>query len=267
MTAEELFQSGKLREAIEAQSTLVRKSPTDQDARYMLFVLLSFQGELERADKALDVMTDIDPDIAPKAAVYRNLLIAEYERRKVFEDRALPTLPPDAPAYATERLEALRWIREGDLESAEKHVDRAVEATPSFTGRLNGEPYEALRDYDDLLASTFEIYAGGRYIWMPITMVKRLELSPPVTALDLLWRQAKLHDVAGEVADVHLPVLYAASYTHENEAIQLGRLTDWVEQGPFYTGVGQHVFLAVRSGERFEESLLDFQSFEIEEVG
>lgn len=267
MTAEELFQSGKLREAIEAQSSVVRKSPADQDARYTLFVLLSFEGELERAEKALDVIADLDPEIAPKSVIYRNLLLAEYERRKVFEGRGLPTLPPDAPAYANSRLEALRWLREGDLESAEKHVDQAVEETPAFTGKLNGEPFEALRDYDDLLASFFEVYAGGRYIWMPMTMVVSIEFEPPGTALDLLWRRAKLHDSDGDVADVHLPVLYQPSHASDNEAIKLGRMTDWVEQGPFYTGVGQHVFLAVRGEERFEESILDFKKFEIEAAG
>jgi type VI secretion system protein ImpE len=267
MTGDELFQAGKLREAIEAQSAIVRKNPSDQDARYTLFVLLSFEGELERAEKALDVIAELDPEIAPRSVIYRNLLLAEYERRKVFEASAVPTLPPDAPGYAKSRLEALRWMREGDLDSAEKHIDQAVEQTPELEGKLNGEPFEAFRDYDDLLASIFEVYAGGRYIWMPVTSVRKLELVPPTTALDLLWRQAKLHDAAGDVADVHLPVLYPPSYAHENEAVKLGRLTDWAERGPLYTGIGQHVFLAVRGGERYEESILGFETFEVESVG
>ena len=267
MTAEELFQSGHLTEAIQQQTTSVKKQPTDQNARYMLFVLLSFAGELERADKQLDVLAGQDEKARSGSAVYHSLLAAEWERRKVFEERGLPVLPPDAPAYAELRVKALQTLREGDAKAAETEIDEAVEATPPISGRMNGDPFTALRDYDDVLGSIVEIFAGGRYIWMPLGEVRKLEFSEPSTALDTLWRPAKLEDAQGEVADVHLPVLYAPSYRHENEALRLGRMTDWNERGELYTGVGQHVFLVVRDGERYEESLLDFRSLELDQAG
>jgi type VI secretion system protein ImpE len=264
MTADELFKAGQLQEAISAQTAAVKKSPTDVDARYMLFVLLCFAGELERADKALDVLANQDQKIQTGTLVYHQLLASEWERRKVYEDNTSPVLPPDAPAYASLRIEALTCLRAGDADAAERKLDEAVELTPECHGKLNGEAFEALRDYDDVLGSVFEIFAGGRYIWMPISQVRSMQFSEPETALDTLWRQVKLEDSDGVVADVHLPVLYQPSYGHDHDAVKLGRMTDWQERGELYAGVGQHLFLAIRGGERFEESLMDFRSLELE---
>ncbi len=264
MTADELFKAGHLTEAIQQQTSCVKKQPTDQDARYMLFVLLCFAGEFERADKQLSALAGQDERIQAGSGVYHSLLAAEWERRKVFEAKAKPVLPPDAPAYAELRVAALEMLREGDAEAAEKQLDEAVEATPALTGKLNDEPFSAFRDYDDLLGSIIEIFAGGRYIWMPIDEVCSLQFAEPTTALDTLWRQAKLSDAHGEVADVHLPVLYAASYAQDHDALRLGRMTDWISRGDLYTGVGQHLFLVARGDERFEESLLDFRTLEFD---
>ena len=41
----------------------------------------------------------------------------------------------------------------------------------------------------------------------------------------------------------YLPVLYPDSYMQDDERVKLGRLTDWISVGgPFFKGVGQHVF-------------------------
>jgi hypothetical protein len=44
-------------------------------------------------------------------------------------------------------------------------------------------------------------------------------------------------------------------------------MTDWVERGELYTGVGQHLWLAVRGDERFEESLMDVRQLELDTAG
>jgi type VI secretion system protein ImpE len=267
MSAEELFRSGRLAEAIAEQTTVVKKSPVDADARYLLFVLLAFAGELERADKQLDVLADRDEQTRAGTLVYHSLLGAEWERRKVFEEHSRPILPPDAPEYASLRLAALEKLREGDTEAAEAEIVRAEECTPDLSGKLNGEGFDGLRDYDDLLGTVLEIFAGGRYIWLPMTRVRSLSVGEPATALDALWLPATLEDSDGTLADVHLPVLYQPSYRHDHEAIRLGRVTDWVERGELFTGVGQHLLLAIRGGERYEESILDLRHLEIERAG
>ena len=69
MSAEELFRSGRLEEAMAEQTAVVKNSPVDSDARYMLFVLLCFAGELERADKQLDVLAGRDEELRASTRV------------------------------------------------------------------------------------------------------------------------------------------------------------------------------------------------------
>ena len=56
MTPGELFQAGKLNDAITAALDTVKKKPTDTDARGQLVELLFFSGDLERADKQLETI-------------------------------------------------------------------------------------------------------------------------------------------------------------------------------------------------------------------
>ena len=67
-------------------------------------------------------------------------------------------------------------------------------------------------------------------------------------------------------ASIRKIFLYQASYRHDDNAVKLGRRTDWVEQGELYSGVGQHILLAIRDDERFEESILDVESLEFDAV-
>ena len=267
MTATELFKEGRLAEAILAQNSEVKRQPADQDARYLLFMLLCFAGELERAEKQLDVLGRQDEKAQMGGLLYRSLLGAELERRKVFEQGARPVLPPDPPGYLEERLRGLESLRAGDLEGLEKSIDRAVDESPILSGKLNGRDFEGLRDYDDLLGTVVEIFAGGRYLWMPLDRLRRLEIGGPATALDTLWHPAKLEDADGEEADIHLPVLYAGSHAYENEAVQLGRVTEWVGRGEYYTGAGQHIFLVSHEGEVSEEPVLGIRKLELGGTG
>ena len=47
--ASELFHAGQLQDAIAAQIAKVKSSPTDQPARFFLFELFLFSGDLDRA--------------------------------------------------------------------------------------------------------------------------------------------------------------------------------------------------------------------------
>jgi type VI secretion system protein ImpE len=266
-SAEALFKSGHLREAVEAQTAAVKKAPLDQDARYLLFVFLCYSGDLERAEKQLAALADQDERARSGSLVYHALLSAEWERRKVYEREGRPTLPPDSPDFLHRRVEALERLRAGDETGAAAAVDQAIDTTPSCSGKLNGEPFSDLRDYDDVLGNVIEIFAGGRYIWMPLMRIKHLAFEEPRTAIDTLWRPAKLADTDGQSADVHVPVLYQPSYAQDHDAVRLGHMTDWQERGELYTGVGQHLWLAIRGDERIELSLMDVRQLELDTAG
>ena len=112
---QEFFRSGQLGEAIQAATSEVKKKPTDADARHTLFVLLCFGGEIERAEKQLDVIASMDGEARTGSVIYQSLLASEWERRKVFEENGIPTLPPDAPAWALDGERAVALLTDARL--------------------------------------------------------------------------------------------------------------------------------------------------------
>ena len=61
MTAKELFQAGKLKEAVQALSAELRDNPTDARRRTFLFELLCFSGDFDRAEKHLGILSEAGP--------------------------------------------------------------------------------------------------------------------------------------------------------------------------------------------------------------
>ena len=84
MNARELFQAGKLNEAVQALGAEVRDNPTDVRRRTFLFELLCFQGEYDRAEMHLHVLADAAPDAQMGAILYFSALHAERVRHGVF---------------------------------------------------------------------------------------------------------------------------------------------------------------------------------------
>ena len=96
MTARELFQSGQLDDAIAAAILEVKDQPGDLSRRTLLFVLLCFTGDFERARKQL---TAIDAQATlSDAPTYLNLLAGEEKRRRVLNEGQAPKFLADSPA-------------------------------------------------------------------------------------------------------------------------------------------------------------------------
>src|SRR5580692_12437493 len=91
MEPNELFQAGRLQEAVDAQVARVKASPADQAKRLFLFELLAFAGEVDRARKQLDALSYTEIELQAAQAEYRGLLDSEVMRRKVLHEG----LPPD----------------------------------------------------------------------------------------------------------------------------------------------------------------------------
>lgn len=265
MTPQELLKAGHLADAIAEQTQAVKSRPTDADARFLLFTLLCFAGELERAQVHLEAVSLADESEPVGSILYQSLLAAEYERRKVYREGARPVLPPDPPATAELRLEALAALRGGHAEAAGTALEAAAEESVALTGKLNGEAFDGLRDTDDVLGQILEIYAGGRCLWMPMERIRKLEIAEPRQQLDLLWAPAQLEDANGEEATVYLPVLYEGSWEHPNEIVRLGRSTEWLDcHDTALRGAGQKVLFTVRGEDERETALLDVRTLEIE---
>lgn len=242
MEAAELYRAGRLDEAIAAQIAAVKAAPTDADRRYFLFGLLAFTGDWERASRQLDAVGVQDPAIQTGSVVYQALLAAERERQAVWEGGRAPLTPPEPPPHLRERLRMLPALAAGDAAAAAAAQAAAEAAAPTLRGELNGQPIVALRDQDDVLGSVLELFASGRCLWLPLEQIRSLSSQPPQHLLDLIWRPLRLVDAAGVTATVHLPALYAGSGGAADDALRLGRGTDWVELGGgIWRGSGQRV--------------------------
>jgi len=199
MHARELFQAGRLDEAIESLGVELRKDPTDAQRRAFLFELLSFAGNHERAEKQLDVLGTASTQAGIGALTYKAALQADRLRTEMFTRGELPTGP--APA--------------------------------AVAGTLNGEPFTSLEDADPRVGARLEVFAGGQYLWLPLEHVASLRMEPPARLRDLLWAPAKLLTGPGfrgvELGEVLLPVLTPLAATHPDPLVRLGRMTVWEE--------------------------------------
>ncbi len=72
--AKQLFQAGRLQEAVQALSAELRNHPEDSKRRTFLFELLCFSGEYDRAEKQLDLLAEGGPNSEMGAFVYRSAL-------------------------------------------------------------------------------------------------------------------------------------------------------------------------------------------------
>jgi type VI secretion system protein ImpE len=199
MNATELYKSGKLDEAIAALVDSVRRNPTDSRSRTFLFELLCFAGELDRAEKHLDVLASSGREAEVGALVYRSALHAERLRRGVFSANGMP------PSTAAPR---------------------------AVSGQLNGNPFDSLEDADPRIGARLEIFAAGQYTWLPFEQVEQIRMEPPKRLRDLLWAPARVRTGSRfqgmELGEVLVPVLTPEAHRSPDPSIRLGRITDWM---------------------------------------
>ncbi len=245
MTPSELFKAGQLSEAIDAQLKEVKANPAQHAKRLFLFELLAFSGDLDRARKQIDAINYGDLELDAAVLGYRKLLDAEEARRKLFRDGTEPKFLAEPPEHVKVRLEAVGQLRANNPAQALQLLTQAAAVSPPFQGKLNGKPFDTLRDADDLFGQVLEVMANGQYYWIPMESIESLTLRAPKFPRDLLWAPAALDVRNGPASNVFLPTLYPGSGEHPDVQIKLGRLTDWkaTEGGPVL-GVGTHLYLA-----------------------
>lgn len=199
MEAERLYKEGKLGEAIASLQEELRSNPHDVPRRTFLFELLLFKGEFDRARKQLDVIETADPASYLGTAYHKQLLGAEERRQEMFKKGTIP-----------------------EREEEEKSV----------SGTLNGEPFENLSDSDSRIGPRLEMFAGGQYVWIPLSDLSVVRISPPKLLRDLYWASAEVESrerIEDEAKEVLLPAMAALSWQSNDEAVQLGRVTEWWE--------------------------------------
>ena len=235
--------AGNLSGAVESALNAVKASPTDVMARTFLFELACFAGDLERAEKQLDVIGHQDNNAMIGSLIYRGNLKAERDRLKLFSDSQKPEFMMSPPDYVIGLLTANNRLREGNLAEAREILDQVENERPAFACKINGEEATDFRDYNDLTACVFEVIVKDTYVWLPIEQVERIEFIAPKSLRDLFWIQAKVETVNGTNGEMFFPALYANSFKSDNDQVRLGRMTDWRDAGEeIFIGEGMRMF-------------------------
>jgi type VI secretion system protein ImpE len=216
MNAGQLFQAGKLNEAVQALSAELRDNPANTQRRTFLFELLCFMGAYDRAEKHLDILAQSGKDSQLGALLYAGALHAERTRTELFQKREYPAPLSPEPA--------------------------------GISGTLNGQPFSTFEDGDPRIGARLEVFAAGQYMWLPLAHIASIEMEAPKKLRDLLWAPALVRTGPGfkgqDLGEILLPVVTPLAHAHPDDAVRLGRMTVWqeVEEG-VVAPAGQKCFL------------------------
>ena len=232
--ANQLFQAGRLKEAVQVLSAELRNNPSDTKRRTFLFELLCFSGEYDRAAKQLDVLAEAGPNSEIGALLYRSALQAERTRQDLFQKKEYP-----------------------------KPSGGASSGAETVTGTLNGKPFQTITDADPRIGPRLEVFAGGNYLWLNFEHLASIQIPQPRRLRDLIWTPAVVRVgpalKSTELGEVLLPVLSPFAWQHSDDAVRLGRMTVWEEdESGEAVPVGQKMLLV--DGEEFP--LLDIRQLE-----
>jgi type VI secretion system protein ImpE len=198
-TARELYDAGRLDAAIEVLGAELRSHPLDAQRRTFLFELLAFAGQYDRAARQLDVLASASTQAEAGTLVYRSALDAERVREHMFATGDLP----------------------------------AGEAPAPPAGTRDGQPFLSIADADPRVGPRLEVFAGGRYLWIPFAHLAAVHIEGPARLRDLRWLPARVATGPSvrdlELGEVLLPTLTPAAWRHDDAELRLGRATDWEE--------------------------------------
>jgi type VI secretion system protein ImpE len=198
MTAKQLLDAGRVHDAEAALAAHLRDRPTDLASRTFLFELLCFSGQYDRAEKQLGVLSQGGKEAELGAVLYYSALHAEKTRHDIFRKEEYPS----------------------------------VAAAASPPGKLNGKPFQSIRDADPAIGARLEVYAAGAYLWIPFEHIASLQMEPPRRLRDTLWSPAFVLTGPSfqgtDIGEVLLPAVYPFSWKSEDQSVWLGRTTEWV---------------------------------------
>lgn len=245
MNIKDLIRAGRLQEARNRIAEEVKASPSDAAKRTLLFQVLAFCGEWDKAERHLEILAERDPRAETGAQVYRNLITAEKKRDEVFQGTGRPSWMTRMPDWLEELFQAREKLSAGAPDEASAILRKIDGQTPAVSGVVDGTAFRKFRDADDFLAHFLEVFIHDSYLWFPFGSLREVSVSEPKSQLDLLWIPARITTTEGLAVGCYLPVLYPDSRRSDDDRVRLGRMTDWRELGGgLYQGVGQHVFLA-----------------------
>lgn len=249
MRAEEYLQSGNLEKALAALTEEVRSNPSKVELRIFIFQLLSVLGQWDRAMTQLNVAAEMDSDAALMAQVYRMALNCEVLRSSVFQGRRSPLIFGEPLQWMVWLTQVPGLIAAGKLKAAAALRDRAFDAAPAVSGRIDGQAFDWIADADARLGPTLEAIVNGKYYWIPFEHIQAIQIGKPVNLRDVIWAPATFTWSNQGQAVGLIPSRYPGSEEEPDSAFQMGRKTEWRDLGnDLFIGKGQRM-LATDQGE------------------
>ena len=265
MTADatDLLRSGDVSGALTALQDKIRKNAADPKLRIFLFQLLCVMGDWKRAIAQLKLCAELDPLAIPMAQTYREAIICEVYREKVFAGEKDPLIFGEPLPWVALMIAANRALAQGDPAAAADLRDRAFAAVPDATGSVNGERFDWIADADMRLGPLLEIIVNGRYFWMPFSAIDTLTVDPPADLRDTVWTAASLKLANGGSTVALIPTRYVGTTSTGDGSAMLARTTTWADAGgEAQIGTGQRL-LATDTG---DTAIMDLRSLVMDRV-
>lgn len=261
MTAEELLKNGDPEGALGVLQVRVRQAPQDAKLRVFLFQLLCVLGDWKRAITQLKVSGELDPLAVPMAQTYREAIICEVYREKVFAGEKDPLIFGEPQEWVALIVEAQKLVAGGRPAEAASLRQRAFDAAPAAGGSINGAPFEWIADADMRLGPLIEMVVNGRYFWTPFSAIREIKADAPADLRDSVWTPVTLGLWNGGDVVALIPTRYPGTVEHGSVAAKLARATDWIDAGSdTFVGLGQRL-LATDQG---DVALMDLRELTIE---
>ena len=242
---------------------MIQKQPQRSDLRIFLFQLYCVQGEWIKAGTQLEVLLELDPSSKPMVETYREALRCEALRREVFDGKRSPLVLGAPQDWLAMMIEALRVDAEGRPDAAAELRARALDAAPATSGKLDDAPFEWLADADGRLGPVIEAIINGKYYWVPVSRLIRIEIEKPADLRDFVWAPATLTLENGAANVALIPTRYPGTEREDDASLRLARATDWREQpGGAFHGVGQRMLTT----DQAEVALLDVRVIALDTV-
>jgi type VI secretion system protein ImpE len=243
VSPEEHLRAGDPEAALIALQDRVRANPANAKDRIFLFQLLCVLGQWKRAITQLKVCAEMEPLAIPMAQTYREAIICEVYRDRVFAGEKEPLIFGEPQEWMASLIEAVKVLAQGRPRDAAALRDKAFEAAPASAGMLNGTGFDWIADADMRLGPVIEAIVNGKYYWLPFNQIAQLDFDPPEDLRDAVWMPGTLTLGNGGQVVVLVPTRYAGTVPDGSGSEKLSRVTEWteVDDGTFI-GRGQRLW-------------------------
>ncbi len=254
MTPEDHLKAGDPAGALDALTALVKAKPGDGKLRIFLFQLLCVLGQWDRAIRQLKVCGEISAEALQMAQAYREAIICEVYREKVFAGTKAPLVFGEPQEWLAWLIEAQKLLATGQVQAAADLRAKAFDAAPATAGEIDGQRFDWIADADMRFGPVLEAIVNGRYFWLPFDQIREITFDPPTDLRDAVWTAATLTLANDGEVVAFIPTRYPFSGQKGDGAEKLSRATSWTDAGAeTFTGLGQRLL----STDQGDVALLD----------